>query len=181
MVQTPLESIIIQSTDKDFTPTFMREIGDMTYKLLDLHKFAMYLNNWEDPNRDFISRMKMLPPEDKALIMERSITKNRYNYILSPIKAHIHLKMQKIGMSSDDANNPQFNANVVFEDLAFKMDDIQYRHFLGLLSYLTNFPSLEPFRKYRPNVGPKSDPKGSKWINSRGGKTTHGMGTEGKA
>lgn len=152
-----LESILIQSTDKEYKPTFMKEIQEETFKLLELNKFSMYLNDDQDPSKDFISKMK-ITPEEKCIILEKLIHSNKFQYILNPIKAHIHLKMQKLDLNTD-FNKPQFNANIVFEELLFKMDDIQYRLFLSMISYFTNYPSLEPFRKYRPIQSPKIDPK----------------------
>jgi hypothetical protein len=84
---------------------------------------------------------------------------NQHKYVLEPTKASINLQLQKLGFDTD-FSKPQFEANFIFNDLKFRIDDVQYRDFLQIFSYFTNFPILAPNRKFRPLVSPKKDPKG---------------------
>jgi hypothetical protein len=52
-----IENILVSSTDKDYKIVYTKEVAPITYKLVELNNFSIYLNNFEDPEKDFITNM----------------------------------------------------------------------------------------------------------------------------
>lgn len=69
------------------------------------------------------------------------------------------LTMQKLSRNLD-LSKPQFNTDCLFQHLAFRFTNKQYRHFIHLIEYLTNYSQHEPMRKYRPAERPTKNPRG---------------------
>jgi hypothetical protein len=67
-----LENIIIESTDDKFSPQFSTEIGETTYKVVQMNKFALYFNNMEDPN-NIISLMAGKKASEIVKILKDSV------------------------------------------------------------------------------------------------------------
>lgn len=154
-----LEGIDVQSTDEDWNATFVKKIKDLTYKLVELSSFALYMNLDEDPNKDFISRMQGLPLSQVHDLLQESIHKGKHQYILEPVQGTMKLTMQKLSRNLD-LSKPQFNTDCLFKHLAFRFTNKQYRHFVHLIEYLTNYSQHEPMRKYRPAKRPTENPRG---------------------
>ena len=124
-----------------------------------MNNLAVYMNNNEDPQKDFISKMKTASIDQISVILQRSITKNNHQYFLKPVSGQMKLTMQKLSRNVD-FSKPQFNAEFIFTELAFTFNDNQYRSMIHLLEYFSNYPSVERFRKYRPKDVPLKDKMG---------------------
>lgn len=74
MLGATLEGIDVQSTDEDWNATFVKKIKSLTYKLVELSSFALYMNLDEDPNKDFISRMQGLPLSQVHDLLQESVS-----------------------------------------------------------------------------------------------------------
>lgn len=128
-----------------------------------MNNFAIYLNNNEDPQNEFISMMKTAALDKISAILKLSvrfsnsdkhsmtrgyrkqITKNNHQYFLKPVSGQMKLTMQKLGRNLDFAK-PQFNAEFIFTELGFTFNDKQYRSVVHLVEYFSNYPSLERVR-----------------------------------
>lgn len=69
-----IESLEAESTDSLWNPKFTKEFQDFAFKIVKLNQFAIYMNNNENPAKDFISRMTNI--DNMSKVMKQAVCCN---------------------------------------------------------------------------------------------------------
>lgn len=135
------------STDKFWQPTFIHNAGEGIHKIAKLDSLAAY----------FDSECKSLagyPAEEaiqkfNALIAKagEDAEKVTHQYILAPVSGEGRLVMNH----HISADTPKTDAELLFKNLAFTIDEEQYKDALSLIDLVHFYTRKNQYRKYRPS------------------------------
>lgn len=137
-----LEELSLESCDENWEKKFIHEAGTLAYKLAELKKLAIYMNNSNDLGKhQFFSHDISL--ENFKEEMKRLITDEKSNqFILQPINGRLQARFQHKG--EIDLHTPRYSMDVIFEEVSANLDDLQYRHTLQTIHYMLNYHKFEP-------------------------------------
>ncbi|KAI8057703.1 hypothetical protein BDF22DRAFT_772292 [Syncephalis plumigaleata] len=155
-----LHKLSAQSTDANWNVTFIEHASDTIHKLCKLECLAVYFNTethslagQRDPIETFTS-----------LIATDSNAQSGHQYILKPVSGVGQIKLNK-SFSSD---KPKTKATLLFNELAFVLDDEQYRDALLCLNYYHFSIRQQQYRKYRPDVNTTAKTHPREWFKFAG-------------
>lgn len=142
------------STDDNWNPIFVQDTASITKKLATLNSLAVYWNTDSDSLRTedarWIDYLKAMVPHEARDVSEEN------QYILRPVSGVGRITMNKQGSTS---TMPKTNAQLLFDDLGFVFDSDQYRDALWTADLFHVYMKTKEFKKYRPLVPVKKDPK----------------------
>jgi vacuolar protein sorting-associated protein 13A/C len=142
------------STDDNWNPIFVQDTSAITKKLATLNSLAVYWNtdagSLQSDDDEWINSLKSMIPKGSNDLSEEN------QYILRPVSGLGRITMNKQGATD---KMPKTNAQLLFDDLGFVFDSDQYRDALWTADLFHVYMKTKEFKKYRPNVPVKKDPK----------------------
>ncbi|MCJ1358957.1 MAG: hypothetical protein MMC33_008957 [Icmadophila ericetorum] len=165
-LKLPLLSAV--STDENWTPTFIKAAEKVSRKLVKLTSMAIYWNTDSELfGKGMSPREGSEPkrPEHVELLVKfrDGLEQDEgFQYVLRPISGRAGVTMDKTGK----VEIPKTKARLIFNELAFVLDDDQYRDTLMLLDFFHYFTRHHEYSKLRPNKTAKEDPQA--WIRFAG-------------
>lgn len=142
------------STDDNWNPIFIQDTSAITKKLATLNSLAVYWNtdagSLQSEDDEWISSLKSMIPKGSNELSEEN------QYILRPVSGMGRITMNKQGATD---KMPKTNAQLLFDDLGFVFDSDQYRDALWTADLFHVYMKTKEFKKFRPNVPVKKDPK----------------------
>lgn len=133
------------STDANWNPTFIQNSGDGIHKLARLESLSVY---W-DTDSESLAGHEISEAQNKfnALIARDGSTPS-HQYILKPVSGAGRLVMRK-KMTSEV---PKMDAQLLFEELGFALDDEQYRDVISVADLFHFYTRQAQYRKFRPSA-----------------------------
>ena len=165
-LKLPLLSAV--STDEHWTPTFIKASEKTSRKLVKLTSLSIYWNTDTElfgagmTPREGSEPKRSDHPELMAKFREGLDKGENYQYMLRPISGRAGVTLDRSGK----IENPKTKARLIFNELAFVLDDHQYRDTLMLLDFFHYFTRHHEYKKYRPEKTPKEDPQA--WLRFAG-------------
>ena len=141
-----LAGFTASSTDKSWLPTFIHNSKEGIHKLANLDSLAIYF--------DSDSKSLAGHPADQAIqIFNQLIAKADsddvipdHQYILRPVSGEGRLVLNNVASK----DTPKTDAELLFKELAFTLDEYQYRDALSMLDLFHFYTRQNRYRKYRP-------------------------------
>lgn len=132
------------STDADWNPTFIQNSADGIHKLARLESLSVY---W-DTDSESLAGYEISEAQKKfnALIARQGGSPS-HQYILKPVSGAGRLVMRK-KMTSEV---PKMDAQLLFEELGFALDDEQYRDVISVADLFHFYTRQAQYRKFRPS------------------------------
>lgn len=139
------------STNKDWIPEFITEVSKVTHKLATLDSLAFYWDTDAESYPSSTERAKLFELF-KAKIGDRSDDQ----HLLRPVNGQGFIKLDKQPASEA---TPKIKAKLELEELALAVDHEQYSNLLELGDRFHRYLRTREFRRQRPPVSPKEDPR----------------------
>ncbi|KAI5294364.1 hypothetical protein KEM52_004170 [Ascosphaera acerosa] len=162
------------STDEEWNPTFIQSSSGTSHKLATLESLAMYwdtqaelLTQAQSQSRDGTDGSE----DDHTALMDRlraAITSHETKqHMLKPVSCRAGIELDKTGRT----DRPRMQARFLFDELAFVLDDAQYRDALMLTDLFHSYYFSRENRELRPATSPKDDP--AAWFRYAGNVVLH--------
>ncbi|RKP26494.1 hypothetical protein SYNPS1DRAFT_27818 [Syncephalis pseudoplumigaleata] len=155
-----LHKLSAQSTDANWNVTFIEHTADTIHKLCKLECLAVYFNTethslagQKDPIATFTS----------LIATDRNV-QHQHQYILKPVSGIGQVTLSK----SFSVDKPKTKATLLFNELAFVLDDEQYRDTLLCLNYYHFSIRQQQYRKYRPPADTTAKTHPREWLQFAG-------------
>ncbi|KAH8926014.1 hypothetical protein BT69DRAFT_1239533 [Atractiella rhizophila] len=135
-----LGKLSIQSSDENWMPAFIADAKKSINKLMNLERLGVYFdtdagNLTGEEMRSFIANLA------------QNGTKG-HQFILSPVSSIGHLTMSH----RIDHTTPKWDVELFFDQLAFVLDEDQYRDALSMLELFHFYIRKNQYRKFRPQI-----------------------------
>ncbi|KAK0549054.1 Vacuolar protein sorting-associated protein 13 [Tilletia horrida] len=132
------------STDDNWNPTFVQNTADGIHKLARLESLSAY---W-DTDSTSLAGFSITEAQEKfsALIARQSEIPD-HQYILKPVTGAGRLVMRR----KMTADVPKMDAELLFEELGFALDDEQYRDIILVTDLFQFYNRQAQYRKFRPS------------------------------
>ncbi|MCO5590231.1 hypothetical protein L7F22_044200 [Adiantum nelumboides] len=131
------------STDKDWNPTFIQNSADGIHKLARLESLAAY---WDTDTVSLAGYPIDEAQEKFKSLIAREGNVPSHQFILSPVSGAGRLTMRR-KMTPD---TPKVNAELLFDQLGFALDDEQYRDIISVTDLFHFFTRYAQYRRFRP-------------------------------
>lgn len=132
------------STDKDWNPTFIQNSADGIHKLARLESLAAY---WDTDTVSLAGYSIDEAQEKFKSLIAREGNVPSHQFILSPVSGAGRLTMRR-KMTPD---TPKVNAELLFDQLGFALDDEQYRDIISVTDLFHFFTRYAQYRRFRPS------------------------------
>lgn len=134
------------STDAEWKPTYIHNSKDGVHKLAQLDSLSIYF----DTDCESLAGM----PTDKAIIeFNKRIAKAgpepssvKHQFIMRPVSGEGRFTINH----HPNDHTPKTDAELLFKELAFTIDEDQYRDALSMLDLFHFYTRKNQYRKYRP-------------------------------
>ncbi|KAI8884432.1 hypothetical protein K501DRAFT_332624 [Backusella circina FSU 941] len=150
-----LKELSALSTDELWQPKFISESSNTINKLATLESLSVY---WNTDSRSLAG----LGHEEASqiytdLIPTAIITPREHQYILKPVSGKGKIKLNK----KYGGNVPKADVTLFFDELAFGLDDMQYRDAILMVDLFHANLKKQKYLKFHPEKGktPKNNPK----------------------
>ncbi|BFZ57125.1 Vacuolar protein sorting-associated protein 13 [Savitreella phatthalungensis] len=149
------------STDAEWNHAFIEGNPNVTYKLATLGSMSVYWNTDSESliGKDF---------DELTGIFDRLIPRPGkipdHQYILKPVSATGRITMNKLVVK--DSTKPKTDVALIFDQIAFAIDQDQYRDALMLVDTFHFFLRHQEYRRHRPSKSVKEDPRA--WLQFAG-------------
>ncbi|EGC29659.1 hypothetical protein DICPUDRAFT_158736 [Dictyostelium purpureum] len=165
-----LNSLIAESTDATWNPTFLKNENTIIHKIVNLDCLSIYWNSnsaklkYTDID-DLSSKLKSMIVNKNNNDNNDSNNNNKYQqqYLLTPISAKLKVILNKSIIPSEII--PKYTLNFEFGSTEISLSDSQYTDITNLLESFTLFEKSIEFRSSRPKSSIKQSPK-EWWIYS---------------
>ncbi|KAI9806146.1 MAG: hypothetical protein M1833_004553 [Piccolia ochrophora] len=169
-----LEKFSATSTDGAWNPTFIQTSTGVAHKLATLDALALYWNTDATlfgtgqgakvgaeaqglDEKDVMKRFRDL------IVKTEDSAPGSHQFVLKPVSGQAKIEMDKSG----DVNKPGLKAGLLFDEIAFVLDEDQYRDALMMVDLFHYFIRHQEYKKYQPKgVTPKEDPRA--WLRFAG-------------
>lgn len=147
-----LSEFSANSTDQEWQPTFVQGTNDFTYKLAKLGSLAVYWNTNTQSlsgksQEEFLKAFSELISNDQQL--------DEHQYILRPVSGVGQITINKLKTHE----RPKTDVSLKFDEIAFAVDQDQYRDALKMVDTFHFFLRHQEYRKYRPSAAVMENPK----------------------
>ena len=134
------------STDKDWQPTFIHNSKEGVHKLAQLDSLSIYF----DTDSESLAGM----PSEKAIVeFNKRIAKAgpeathvKHQFVMRPVSGEGRFTINH----HPNDHVPKTDAELLFKELAFTIDEDQYRDALSMLDLFHFYTRKNQYRKYRP-------------------------------
>ncbi|OQR91902.1 vacuolar protein sorting-associated protein [Achlya hypogyna] len=142
-----IESLHVQSTDAQWTPTYVASTEPFIYKSVELNHLSVYLNP-EGPLVDaancsldaFVDAFGSAIPKH----MDDSVPSS-HHFILKPVDVSTHLKVKR---DLTDPTTPSMDVHVSIDTVSLQLEEAQYCDLLFLLSALKTPQQARKYQKH---------------------------------
>ncbi|ORX52050.1 hypothetical protein DM01DRAFT_1408497 [Hesseltinella vesiculosa] len=150
-----LKELSAVSTNGEWEPSFIGELTNTIHKLVKLQSLSVYWNT-NATSLAGLSQDQALETYTK-LIPTMQEPSPQHQYLIKPVSGAGKIKLNK----AYDQNEAKVDATLLFEELAFGLDDEQYRDALLLVDLFHANLKKQEFIRFRPPTGvsPHQDPK----------------------
>ena len=156
-----LKELSAVSTDSNWNPSFIPSTSETTNKLAKLGALALYWNT--DVTLFGTGKGTAIGAEaqgsDHGVVISKfhNVLDNDADQqcVLKPVSGRAAVEMDKSGRTQ----KPRIKARLLFQELAFVMDEDQYRDALLLVDLFHYFIRHQEYKKLQPKKSPKEDPK----------------------
>lgn len=147
-----LSEFSANSTDSQWQAAFVQGSDDFTYKLAKLGSLAVY---WNTDTQSLAGKTQdeFLKAFSQLISTETEIQENQY--ILRPVSGTGRVTINKLKLH----DRPKTDVSLSFDELAFAVDQDQYRDALQMVDTFHFFLRHQEYRKYRPSTTVSEDPK----------------------
>lgn len=145
-----LQELSAVSTNENWEPAFV-ESSIVTHKLATLKSLAFYWNSDSQEVDDINS---------PVIVDSIKSAQSDFQYIMQPVSGVGHITLNK------DPKAPATQAQLIFDDLGFVLDDEQYKDILQIAEVLRQFNLSKEYIRFRPLKNFEEDPAG--WIRYAG-------------
>lgn len=149
-VGVTLKELSAVSTDEAWEPSFISITQPFTRKLMTLNSLTCYMNTNSEPLDN--ETVGSLLAEFQAQLDDSAINR----YLLQPVLGSGRLKIHKAGATD---STPHIESDIFFQKFAIDLHSQQYHDLLWTASKFHWFIKTRRFKKGRPKVAPKDDPK----------------------
>ncbi|KAL9941010.1 hypothetical protein V8E36_000498 [Tilletia maclaganii] len=131
------------STDGNWNPTFVQNTTDGIHKLARLESLSAY---W-DTDSTSLAGFEISEAQQKfSELIARQSQIPEHQYILKPVTGAGRLIMRR----KMTADTPKLDAELLFEELGFALDDEQYRDIILVTDLFQFYNRQSQYRKFRP-------------------------------
>ncbi|EST05630.1 Vacuolar protein sorting-associated protein 13A N-terminal domain protein [Kalmanozyma brasiliensis GHG001] len=131
------------STDANWNPTFIQNSGDGIHKLARLESLSVY---WDTDSESLAGHEISEAQKKFSALIARDGATPSHQYILKPVSGAGRLVMRK-KMTSEV---PKMDAQLLFEELGFALDDEQYRDVISVADLFHFYTRQAQYRRFRP-------------------------------
>lgn len=133
------------STDANWNPTFIQNSADGIHKLGRLESLAVY---WDTDSVSLggLANIAETQQRFKELIPKESHVPS-HQYILKPVSGAGRLIIRH----KMNADTPKLDAQLLFDELGFALDDEQYRDVLSVADLFHFYTRQAQYRRFRPS------------------------------
>ncbi|THH34126.1 hypothetical protein EUX98_g96 [Antrodiella citrinella] len=133
------------SVNDSWIPAFIDSTAGAIHKLATLESLALYFDTDAPslaglPHPEFVEKFA-------ALIAKGNKTP-KHQFILQPVTGQGRIKMNR----KQDKNTPQFDIQLLFEQIGVLLDDNQYRDAISLVDMYHFYSRQHQYRKYKPAI-----------------------------
>ncbi|KAK0532867.1 Vacuolar protein sorting-associated protein 13 [Tilletia horrida] len=133
------------STDNNWNPTFVQNTTDGIHKLARLESLSAY---W-DTDSTSLAGFDITEAQQKfSELIARQNDIPEHQYILKPVTGAGRLIMRR----KLTADTPKMDAELLFEELGFALDDEQYRDIILVTDLFQFYNRQAQYRKFRPST-----------------------------
>ncbi|KAE8269165.1 hypothetical protein A4X09_0g3183 [Tilletia walkeri] len=133
------------STDNKWNPTFVQNTADGIHKLARLESLSAY---W-DTDSTSLAGFDISEAQQKfSELIARQNEIPEHQYILKPVTGAGRLIMRR----KMDADTPKMDAELLFEELGFALDDEQYRDIILVTDLFQFYNRQAQYRRLRPST-----------------------------
>lgn len=133
------------STDKDWNPTFIQNSADGIHKLARLESLAAY---WDTDAPSLAGYSVEEAQEKFKSLIAREGNVPSHQFILSPVSGAGRLTMRR----KMTPETPKVDAELLFDQLGFALDDEQYRDIISVTDLFHFFTRYAQYRRFRPPI-----------------------------
>ncbi|CAO3643748.1 unnamed protein product [Cunninghamella blakesleeana] len=150
-----LKELSAVSTNDEWKPTFISELTNTINKLAKLESLSVYWNT-NATSLAGLSSEEASKTYAQLIPCSNNLPKD-HQYIVKPVSGTGKVKLNKVY----DNKTPKADVTLLFDELAFGLDDEQYRDMLLLVDLFHSNLKKQQFLKFHPPPGvtPKSDPR----------------------
>ncbi|PWZ02331.1 hypothetical protein BCV70DRAFT_172197 [Testicularia cyperi] len=132
------------STDADWNPTFIQNSADGIHKLARLESLSVY---WDTDSESLAGHELAEAQKKFSALIAREGSDPSHQYILKPVSGAGRLVMRK----KMTPEIPKMDAQLLFEELGFALDDEQYRDVISVADLFHFYTRQAQYRKFRPS------------------------------
>eukprot|EP00003_Mantamonas_plastica_P031498 TRINITY_DN823_c0_g1_i3.p1 TRINITY_DN823_c0_g1~~TRINITY_DN823_c0_g1_i3.p1 ORF type:complete len:3996 (-),score=1299.11 TRINITY_DN823_c0_g1_i3:663-12608(-) len=142
-----LHNFLIHSTDSSWKKTYVSSQSTIIHKMIELDHLSMYWDTRgvivnEDGDYNIQDMLQSIPVKSRT---------TPHQYILLPVDANVKLRMHK--RLSTDMKEPRINASIQFEQVAFAIEEEQYKDIRSVLWYLNvAYPRRIQYAHLKPDI-----------------------------
>lgn len=150
-----LDELSAISTDSDWNEGIVEPNPVCIFKSLKLRNLGIYCST---------DSLELTSPKSEIESNQNNIPKSSRQYILDPVSGTGKLTWLKLM----NLTLPQYDLSVVFDEIAFNLDEMQYRTFISVFGSFSRNAKAYPYRRFRPprTITYKMDPQA--WIRYAG-------------
>ncbi|ORX43331.1 DUF1162-domain-containing protein [Hesseltinella vesiculosa] len=141
------------TTDENWIPKTIDDIVNQVHKLATLEALAIYWDTNATPTLPSDGAQGSVRPTFFFFFHK---TKKSQQYLLKPVSGTGRIKLSK----SFDSSTPKVDGTLLFDELAFALDNEQYKDMVWMLDAFHSRLKKQKFQHMRPpnEMTPKSDP-----------------------
>lgn len=147
-----LSEFSANSTDSQWLPAFVQGSEEFTYKLAKLGSLAVY---WNTDTQSLAGKSREDFVRSFTEMIARNEDQQSHQYILRPVSGTGRITLNKLKTH----DRPKTDVSLLFDEIAFAMDQDQYRDALQMIDTFHFFLRHQEYRKYRPRTTVKANPK----------------------
>eukprot|EP01133_Synstelium_polycarpum_P012231 gene12231-14325_t len=145
-----LSSLVAESTDEHWTPSFLKKESSVVHKLIDMRDLAVYWSSNAQP----LSYANTADLAGQLAAMVRG--EGDLSYVLPPLSSRLKAVLNK---SLVNPTLPKYTVQLALEDAQLSLSDAQYQDATDIMERLSLFRKSIEFRADRPLVSAKAAPR----------------------
>lgn len=150
-----LAELSLQTSSETWTPSILNEAAKVIYKLVRLDSFSTYWN--VNSTVYYHQSPEKILADLKSGVMSSSGKPLNYQYIFKPVSASAKLYINP--NAELELQTPKLDWNMEIQHIAIELTKPQYLSMIDLLESVDYMVRNAPYRKFRPAVTLKEDPK----------------------
>lgn len=150
-----LAELSLQTSSETWTPSILNEAAKVIYKLVRLDSFSTYWN--VNSTVYYHQSPEKILADLKSGVMSSSGKPLNYQYIFKPVSASAKLYINP--NAELELQTPKLDWNMEIQHIAIELTKPQYLSMIDLLESVDYMVRNAPYRKFRPSVTLKEDPK----------------------